>query len=263
MAQAPPGPQIHPTALVAETATVGDGTRIGPFAIIEDQVTLGCNNRVGAHSVIKPYTRMGDENHLSEHVVIGGDPQDVKFEGGRSSVHIGHRNRFREYVTVNRATESDGSTRIGDENFFMACSHVAHECVIGDQVVMANGVLLAGHVTIDDQAFLSGGVVVHQFTRIGTLAMIGGNAKVIQDILPFFLADGIPARFRGLNLVGLRRQACPREQLTALKKAYRIVAQKSGGKREKVRLLRALQTPWTDHLADFIHGSSRGFARFC
>ncbi len=253
--------EIHPTACVDASARLGAGCRVGPFAVIEGEVEVGEGCRIGAHAVIKRYTRMGRENRVFEGAVLGGIPQDRKFRDARSALRIGDRNVFREGVTVNRSTAEGGVTTLGDDNFLMTHSHVAHECVLGSGVVMANCVALAGHVHLQDGAFLSGGVVVHQFSRIGRHAMVGGNAKVVQDVLPFCLADGVPARLRGLNLVGLQRSGFEPGEIAALKRAYRILARQGLKLAEKLPLLDALESPPVAQLAGFIRGSERGFCR--
>ncbi len=253
---------IHPTALVDPDSRIGDGTEIGPFAVVEKGVTLGRQCRVLAHAVLKTGALLGDANHVHEHAVIAGTPQDLKYTGGESWVRIGDRNVFREGVTVNRATQPGGETVIGHDCFLMTCSHVAHECRLGSRVILANCVALAGHVSIDDGAFLSGGVVVHQFSKVGRLAMVGGNGKVTQDVLPFSLVDGVPARTRGLNLVGLRRAGFSADEIRTLKVAFRVLSQPGALMREKLGELGKLQSPAIAHLLEFMEGSERGFSPF-
>ncbi len=253
---------IHPTALIHPDARIGEQTSVGPYAVIEEDTDIGPNCRIEAHAVIKRHTRMGKDNHVFEGAVLGGIPQDLKYSGTRSRVEIGDGNVFRENVTVNRSTEVGGVTRLGDRNYLMTCAHVAHECSLEDDVIMANNVALAGHVHIESKAFLSGGVVVHQFTRIGTLAMVGGNAKVTQDVLPFFLVDGVPARTRSLNLVGLQRAGYSRDAIRALKSAYRILSGREGRLQDRLQRLEKLEAEPVERLIRFIRGSERGFCRF-
>ncbi len=255
-------PFIHPTAVVDPGSQIGEGTEIGPFAVVERGVALGRECRVAAHAVLKTGARLGDGNQIHEHVVIAGTPQDLKYAGGESGVRIGDRNVFREGVTVNRSTQPGGETVIGSDCFFMTSSHVAHECQLGNRVILANCVALAGHVSIDDGAFLSGGVVVHQFSKVGRLAMVGGNGKVTQDVLPFSLVDGVPARTRGLNLVGLRRAGFAHGEIRALKLAFRILSQPGTLMREKLIELEKLESPAIAHLLRFMEGSERGFSPF-
>lgn len=254
--------QAHTTAVVDTRSEIGSDVEIGPYAVIERDTVIGDRCRIGAHAVIKQYTSMGAGNIISEGAVLGGLPQDIKFPGGRSYLHIGEHNIFREVVTVNRATELEGVTRIGDGCFLMAYSHVAHECVLGNKAILANNVALAGHVTIGDCAFLSGGVVVHQFCRVGEQAMVGGNAKVVQDVVPFFLVDGVPAAHRSLNLVGIRRRGMPREDVQALKSAYRLLASCELRLGQKLEKLAGLESPLMTTLIGFIETSSRGLCSF-
>lgn len=253
---------IHKTAVIHPASRIADDVQIGPFAVVEEDVEVDSGCRIAAHAVIKRGVRMGRDNRVFEHAVLGGEPQDLKFKGGASGVSIGDRNIFREGVTVNRCTEPGALTRIGSDCFFMTCSHVAHECVIGDFVMMANCVALAGHVTIEDRAFLSGGVVVHQFTTVGRLAMVGGNAKVIQDVPPFCLADGVPARVRSLNLVGLRRAGFDPQEIRRLKKAFRLLAGPGHLRGEKIPRLKEIDSPAVRHWVEFIEKSQRGLASF-
>lgn len=257
-----PLPEIHPTAWIHPDSPLPAGARIGPFAVVEEKVSLGRDCRIAAHAVIKAWTCMGDGNQVFEHAVIGGAPQDLKFQGEASRVVIGHRNVFREGVTVNRCTEAGGETRIGDDCYLMTGSHVAHECRLADRVILANCVALAGHVSIGERAFLSGGVVVHQFTRIGRVAMVGGNGKVTQDVPPFCLVDGVPARVRGLNLVGLRRAGFPAEEVRSLKEAIRILADRGLRLAERLDRLAQIDSPAVGHLGEFIRQSERGVCPF-
>ena len=253
-----PETEIHANACVAATARIGAGCRVGPFAVIEPETVLGEGCRVAPHAVIKRYSILGRDNRVLEGVVIGGVPQDFKFQEHRSFVRIGDGNTFREYVTINRSTAKEGSTIIGNQCFLMAYAHVAHECELGDHVVMANAVQLAGHVSIQDCAFLSGGVVVHQFCRLGKQAMIGGNSKVVKDVPPFCLADGVPARLRGLNLVALRRAGTLPETLEDLKSAYRILCSRIP-RDERLAELDKLACPEAGEIAKFIRHSQRSY----
>ena len=254
--------QIHPTAVVEPGSEIGADVFIGPHAVVEADTVLGNGCRIGAHAVIKRYTRLGAENLVAEGAVLGGDPQDLKFSGDRSYLQIGDQNVFRESVTINRATETDGATRIGNHCFLMAYSHVAHECVLGDHVVLANNVSLAGHVSLGHHSFLSAGVGVHQFCRIGEMAMIGGHAKVVQDVLPFFLVDGVPAIHRSLNLVGIRRSRVSKEELQCLKRAYRLLASTELRLTQKIEELECLGSRALKTLVDFIESSQRGLCSF-
>jgi len=233
---------------------------IGPCAVIEEDVVLGEGCTIAAHAVIKRHTRMGARNRVAEHAVIGGDPQDLKFQPGcRSHAEIGDENVFREGVTVHRGSREGARTRIGNRCFLMVGAHVAHDCVVGDQVVMANSATLAGEVSVQDGAFLSGFVAVHQFCRVGRMAMIGGLTKLVQDALPFCITDGNPGRARGLNLTGLLRGGFSPEEIAALKEAYRTLYER-GPLAEALKRMKSMGGTTVDELADFIAGSKRGFA---
>jgi len=251
---------IHPTAVVAASARLGAGVRIGPCAVVEEEVEIGDGCEVRAHAVIKRFTTLGAGNVVHEGAVLGGEPQDLAFTGAPSRLVIGAGNRIREGVTIHRSSRADGATTIGPGGFLMAMSHVAHDCRIGEGVILANNVALAGHVEIGDRAFLSGGVVVHQFCRVGRLAMIGGNSKVVQDCLPFVTTDGVPARARGLNVVGLRRAGVSADSMRALKEAYRILVRSRRPLAEAVAAAGALGDPLAEELAAFARSARRGFA---
>jgi UDP-N-acetylglucosamine acyltransferase len=251
---------IHPTAAVSPHARLGDGNVIGPFAVIEDDVVIGNNNRIGAHSVIKARSRIGDDNALHEHVVFGGLPQDKGFREKETWAVLGNGNTLREFVTINRGSK-EGETRLGNNNYLMVSVHVGHDCQLADDIVIAPSSGLGGHVRVASRAFISGGVMVHQFVRIGALAMIGGNAKITQDVLPFMITDGVPAVVRGLNKVGLRRAGLTVAELSALKRAFRVVFDAHRPPAAIAADLRALGTPHTQQLADFISASKRGFHR--
>jgi len=249
---------IHPLASVAGGARLGTGVRIGPFAVIEDEVELGDGCEIGAHAVLKRYTRLGPRNRVAEHAVIGGEPQDVKFKGQVSYVVIGAGNLIREGVTINRGSVDGGETRVGDDNFLMAYCHIAHDCQIGNRTVIANGALLAGWVGVGDRAFISGNVVIHQFARIGRLAMVGGLARISQDCVPFMITEGAPARIRGLNIVGLRRAGIAAPDVAALKKAVGVL--RSGALlRDALIELDAANSSLVAEVAQFIRDSKRGF----
>ncbi|MGE0452589.1 MAG: acyl-ACP--UDP-N-acetylglucosamine O-acyltransferase [Vicinamibacteria bacterium] len=249
----------HPTAVVAPGARLAASVEVGPYAVVEPDVVIGEGTTLRAHAVVKRFTRLGSGNAVHEHAILGGEPQDLSFEGAPSRLLIGDRNVIREGVTIHRASHPGGATVVGSDCFLMAYVHVAHEDVIGDRVIMANNVALAGHVTIGERAFLSGGVVVHQFCRVGRLAMIGGNSKVIKDCLPFVITDGLPARARGLNVVGLRRAGFTASQLRTLKEAYRLLLRSGLRKDDALERLRALHDPLADELAEFAAAGTRGF----
>lgn len=251
---------IHPSAIVAPDARFGVGIRIGPYAVIEEDVVLGDGCVIAAHAVIKRHTRMGAHNRVAEHAVIGGDPQDFKFNPDcLSYTEIGDGNCFREGVTIHRGSRPGSATRIGNHCFLMVDCHVAHDCIIGDNVVIANYTALAGEVVVEERAFISGLVSVHQFCRIGRNAMVSQSARLTQDALPYCITEGSPSRARGLNLVGLKRNGFSRETIGALKDAYRLLT--SGiTLAEALAQIQAMPEAHVQHLATFIAGSKRGFA---
>jgi UDP-N-acetylglucosamine acyltransferase len=254
---------IHPTAVIAASATLGAGITVGPFAVIEDDVVIGDGCEIGAHAVIKRHTRMGARNKVYEHAVIGGSPQDFKFSADTLSyTEIGDDNLFREGITVHRGSRQDSFTRIGNGCFFMAYAHVAHDCQLGNGIIMVNNSGVAGEVVVEDKAIISGNVSVHQFCRIGRNAMIGLSTKLVQDALPFCITDGNPGRARGLNVIGLRRNGFSREDIAAVKEGYRLLLRHAPID-EVLAALNAAATPAALHLAKFIADSrdgKRGFA---
>jgi len=251
---------IHPTAIVSEEASLGRGVVLGPYAVVEDQVVVGDSTEVRAHAVIKRFTRLGARNTVHEGAVLGGEPQDVSFTGEKTHLLVGDGNRIREGVTIHRSSTPGGTTVVGSDCFLMAYAHVAHDDRIGNRVIIANNVALAGHVEIADQAFLSGGVVVHQFSRIGRLAMVGGNAKIVQDCLPFVITDGVPGRACGLNVVGLRRAGIAAAQVRALKEAYRLLLRSSLPREDALQRMAALEDPLVTEMIAFVRSSRRGIA---
>jgi UDP-N-acetylglucosamine acyltransferase len=235
--------------------------KIHPTAIIEDDVDIGVDCEIAAYAVIKRFTRIGDRNRIFEHAVIGGEPQDVKFKGERSYLEIGDDNLIREFCTLHRANGEGETTRIGSRNFFMVGVHVAHNCQIGDDNVFANEVALAGHITIEDHVFISNNVGAHQFVRMGRYAMVGGKSKIVQDVLPFFITDGNPARVRGINSVGLRRAGFSEEATRSLKDAYRKLFRSAMPVQDALRELEQVDEENVSHLVRFIRSSMRGFIR--
>ncbi|MFO7593054.1 MAG: acyl-ACP--UDP-N-acetylglucosamine O-acyltransferase [Pseudomonadota bacterium] len=253
---------IHPTAVVSEQAKLGKGNQIGPFVVIEDDVEIGDDNTFYAGAVLRSGTRLGNENRLHEHAVVGGEPQDLGFDPAtKTFAIIGDRNVLRESVTVHRASKEGAATRLGDDNYLMAQAHVAHDCQVNNGVIMAPNAAIGGFVSIDDRAFISGGVMIHQFAKVGQLAMIGGNAKIVQDVLPFMITDGVPGEVRGLNVVGLKRAGYKTEDLRLLKQAFKILFRSGLSLQETIGKLRSLDSEITSHLADFIAESKRGFHR--
>lgn len=250
---------IHPTSIVSATAKLGKAVCVGPYAVIEPEVEIGDDCVVSAHAVIKSFTTLGARNRVFEHAVLGGEPQDVKFKGERSQLVIGDDNLIREFCTIHRASGEAEVTRLGSGNFLMMGVHVAHNCVIGDDNIFANGVALAGHVSVADHVFLSNNVGVHQFVRMGRYAMVGGKSKIVQDVLPFLTTDGNPPRVRGLNSVGLRRAGFSIESRQALKQAYQILFRSGLPLAAALKQADRMADEHVKHLIDFIRGTRRGF----
>lgn len=218
-------PNAHPTALISEEAALPPDVKIGPFAVIEGPVTVGPGCVIGPHVHLSGPLKIGENNQIGTGAVLGGPPQHLGYKGEPTAIEIGDGNIFREHVTVHRAMPipaGSGVTRIGHRNFFMAGSHVAHDCVIGNDVILANAALLAGHVTVGDRAFISGNSAVHQFCRVGRVAFLSGASASSKDIPPFFVMQEINI-VRGLNLVGMKRAGIPPAERVAIRKAYRIL----------------------------------------
>lgn len=215
--------QIHPTAVVSEAAALGDGVEVGPCAVISGDVVVGAGTIIGPHVVLYDHVRIGTDNRVHAHAVLGDAPQHLSYAGEETWLEIGDRNIIREGVTIHRSMSPAVPTRVGSDCFLMAYSHVAHDCVVGDGVIITNNSCLGGHVEVGERAVLGGGVMVHQFCRVGTYAMVGGVSGVNQDILPYSMAQGAPARHYGLNKVGLRRGGIRGERYAALEEAFRAL----------------------------------------
>ena len=256
---------IHPTAIVDPKAEIAEGVEIGPYSVIERDVVIGEATKIGPHVVIREGTRIGKQCHIFQFSSIGEAPQAFAYKGEKTYLLIGDQNIIRESVTLHRGTFPGGKkTTIGNNNYFMAYSHVAHDCQIGNQVVMANGATLGGHILIEDYAIIGGLVAVHQFCRIGAHAFIGGFSGVLQDIPPYMLAQGDRTKLYGLNTVGLKRHHFSEETLRALKKSYRTIF-RSGLTLEKaikqVSEDNLSRVPEVQHLLQFIQNSKRGICR--
>jgi UDP-N-acetylglucosamine acyltransferase len=226
---------IHPTAIVAPEANLGSDVQIGPYCIVGSEVTLGDRVRLHSHVVVDGQTTIGEETAIYPFASIGLRPQDLKYRGEASSLVVGARNQIREHVTMNPGTEGGRmETRVGDDCLFMIATHVAHDCIIGDHVIMANNATLGGHVEVGDYAIIGGLAAVHQFVRIGAHAMIGGMSGIEQDLIPYGQAMGERARLRGLNLVGLQRRDFSREDIHELRTAYRLMFAQEGTMSERI-----------------------------
>ncbi|MBI4395038.1 MAG: acyl-ACP--UDP-N-acetylglucosamine O-acyltransferase [Candidatus Omnitrophica bacterium] len=253
-------PFIHPTAIVDPEADLGAGVTVGPYSIIEANVSIGEGTVIGARATIEGHTTVGKENQIFTGAVIGSVTQDKKYQGGVTYLRIGDRNKIREYVTVNPGTEDGSETVIGDDNLIMAYAHVAHNCVIGNKTIIANAGTLAGHVVVEDRAVIGGLSGVHQFVRIGYLSIMGGNSKAVQDIPPYVMVDGHPAKAYGLNVVGMERAGVSKEERLLLKRAFKIIFRYRLSTKNAIQILKnELQTsPAVIRLIKFLENSERG-----
>ncbi len=255
-------PTIHPTALVSPHAAIGRDVSIGPYVIVEHGVEIGDRCRLAGHAIVKEGTTLGPDNDVHEAAILGGLAQYLTPDGPPGRIAIGSGNTFREHSTAHRSLKEDGTTVIGDNNFLMGNVHVAHDCRIGNHTIMANNVMLAGHVTVQDHAFLSGSCGVHQFCRIGAYAMVGGQAVVVQDVAPYVTVDGLSSRVVGLNTIGLRRNGFTRDQIMQLKAAYRVIYRSGLTWRE---VLERLAAEFTEGpavaLHEFLSTTQRGFVQ--
>jgi len=256
---------IHPTAIVDSKAEISEGVEIGPYSVIEKNVLIGEGTKIGPHVVIREGTYIGKQCQISQFASIGEAPQFLGYKGEKTFLQIGDHNIIREFVTLHRGTiKGGGKTVIGNENFLMAYSHVAHDCQIGNQVVMANGATLAGHILIEDFAIIGGLSAIHQFCRVGTYAIVGGLTGVLLDIPPYTKAQGDIAKLFGLNTIGLKRANFSEETLKALKKAYRIIFRSSLTLEKAMKRVvedEISQTPEVQHFLQFIQCSKRGITR--
>lgn len=254
--------KIDCSAIISSQASLGENNRIGAHVMIEDDVVLGDNNIIMSGAVIKSGTRLGNHNSIHEYAVIGGLPQDLGFDAqSKTFVELGDHNTLREYTTINRATKENKATRLGNHNYLMTHCHIAHDCQLANHIIMAPSAALGGHVHVDERAFISGGVMVHQFVHIGSLAMIGGNTKVTQNVLPMMITDGNPARLRGLNVVGLKRNGYKAGDIRVLKNIYSLINKTSLPLEETLQALRDMENDLGGIYADFIELSDRGFHR--
>jgi UDP-N-acetylglucosamine acyltransferase len=249
---------IHSTALIDPRAQIDSGAEIGPYVVIDGAVSVGRGTKVLAHATLTGNTEIGEDNEIHMGAVIGHTPQDLAYKGVTSFVKIGRRNIIREHSQIHRGTTEGSATVIGDDNYFMHNAHVAHNCRIGNQTIIAGGALLAGYVQVEDRAFVSGNCVVHQFVRIGTLALLRGLSRTSRDVPPFCIMDGTHT-VRGLNVVGLRRAGFDRERIRALKEAFvRLFLRKVNVRRAAEELRARACSPDVLYLLDFIAQSKRG-----
>jgi UDP-N-acetylglucosamine acyltransferase len=259
---------IHPTAIVSPGAQIDASVSVGPYAVIGPGVRIGAGTTVGAHCVIEGLTTIGRDNRIFQFASLGAAPQDKKYAGEPTRLEIGDRNTIREFCTFNTGTVQDrGVTTIGDDNWIMAYVHIAHDCVVGNQTILANNATLAGHVRVGDQAIIGGLTGIHQFTQVGAHAMAGFASHISQDVPPFMMVDGNPLAVRGLNLEGLRRRGFSADRLAALKQAHRLLYRQGltlDAARAAIAELPAAHPEAADDIAlllGFIASSTRGLAR--
>ena len=254
---------IHPTAIIGEGAKIGKGVEIGPYVVIGENVALGDGCKVGPHVVIDGWTTIGKNCQFYPGASIGTTPQDLKYKGEKSFLTIGDNCTFREYCTVSVGTGENGETRIGSNCLFMAYTHVAHDCIVGNGVIMSNVATLAGHVTVEDRAVIGGLAAIHQFTKIGRNAMLGGGSLVSHDIPPFTIVAGYPAKVRGLNNVGMARAGISEEIRRELKKAFRMLYRNGLSLPDAVTLMEEQlnSSEEMDHFIRFLRNAERGVCR--
>jgi len=255
--------QIHPSTLVDPSAEIGAGTIIGPYCVIAPEVMLGENCWLQHHVTLCGPMRAGARNKFYAYCSIGQQTQDLKYAGEPTYLEIGDDNTFREFVTINRSTTSEGKTRVGSRGHFLAYTHIGHDCTVGDEVVFSNNGTLAGHVQVGDNAVMGGLAAVHQFCRIGRFAITGGCSKIVQDVPPFMIADGNPAEIRGVNLVGLERKGFTPESMKWIKEAFRLIYRSKHNTRQAVEAVRK-ELPQNEEImqiVEFIEQSERGIVR--
>ncbi len=252
---------IADTACVDPRAELADDVEVGPYCVIGPDVRIGRGTRLVGHACLLGVASLGEFNVVSPYVVIGGDPQDVSYQGTPTRVEIGDHNVIREGVTINRATEKeDGVTRIGSHCFFMATSHVAHDCKLGDRITIANGSMLGGHVHVEDYASISGGVAVHHFVTIGGYSFVGGQSRITHDVPPYMLVDGNPSKVRCINVVGLKRNGVSVEGIDALHEAHRLIYRAKMSVRHATEILEGHghMTPEVRRLLGFVQAQHEG-----
>jgi len=253
---------VHPTAIIHPNAKVPSSCEIGPYCVIGEHVVLGDGCKLHSHVVIDGHTTLGKDNEIFPFASLGLQTQDLKWKGGVTRTEIGDDNTLREYVTVHSATSDGGVTRIGSHNHILAYSHIAHDCILGNHIIMSNAATLGGHVTVEDHAVVSLSAV-HQFCRIGKLAMVGGCSKVVQDVPPFMLVDGNPAEARTINKIGMERHGVPDEVQAAIRLAFRILFREGLTTANAVAKIEKdlPKLPEVEHLVRFIRGSERGISK--
>lgn len=253
--------QVHPTAVLHPTAAIAEGVEIGPYAVIGERTFIDAGTVIGPHAIIEPHTTIGRDCRIHAGAVIGGQPQDLKYNGAVSYCVLGDRNTVREHVTINRATGDGDVTRVGNDNLFMAYVHVAHDCIVGNGCVLANGVTLAGHVQIEDHVVIGGMTGLHQFIRVGAMAMVGAMSRLAQDVPPYMLTEGNPPRVYGPNVVGLRRHDVPASARMQLKKAFKLIYRSRLNIAQAIGEMAKLEpSPELRHLIAFLQSTERGIS---
>jgi UDP-N-acetylglucosamine acyltransferase len=256
--------QIHPTAVVDPKAKLGAAVTVGPYAIVGPDVEIGDDSSIGHHATVEGPTKIGPRNKIFPYAAIGFVTQDLKYKGEPTYLQIGSDNTFREFCTVHRGTAPGESTIIGNGNLFLAYSHIAHNCIVGNKTIFSNNATIAGHVVVDDHAVISGLSAVHQFCRIGAHSIIGGCAKIVQDVPPYLIADGNPAQLRGVNHVGLERRGFQEPDIKALRRAYRLLADKTLNFSQAIAKIEASEdaaNTYVDYLLKFLKTTERGVIR--
>jgi UDP-N-acetylglucosamine acyltransferase len=252
---------ISPLAAVDPQAKIGEDVTVGPFCVIGRNVVLGDGTRLANNVTVLGHTTLGEDNVLFPNVVIGADPQDVSYKGEPTRIEIGHHNHFREGVTVNRATTKEcGLTKIGNYNYFMANCHVAHDCIVGDHVILANGALLGGHTHVHERAIISGNVGVHHWVTVGASSFVGGMSRIVHDVPPYMLVEGHPSLVRCVNIVGLKRQGFTADEIASLSESHRLIYRARMGLEHAREILKSHGHlgPQVQHLLDFIDQQRKG-----
>ena len=255
--------KVHPTASVSPKAELDDGVEVGPYAVVKDGAVIGKNTFIDAHAVIFGNVRIGEGNYIGPFAVIGADPQDISYKGQPTYLEIGSGNIIREYVSIHRASQEGQATKVGNECFIMAYSHIAHDCRIGNNVIITNYAGISGFVEIEDRAIISGHVGIHQFVRIGYLAFVSGGSFPGQDVPPYTIAAGRPAKIVGLNVVGMKRAGIPPEIRLEIKRAFDLYFRKGLNRKHALELIsEELGSEEVKRFVNFVKNSRRGVAAF-
>lgn len=255
--------KIHSTAIVSPKAHVGNNNTIGPYTVIEDDVVIGDDCIIGSHVGIYDGARIGNKVTIYQSVSVANHPQDLKFENEPTTLVVGDGTTVREFVTLNRGTLESGTSKVGENCLLMAYAHIAHDCIVGDNCIIANLVQLGGHVTIDDWTIIGGGTLIHQFSKIGKHAMVGGGYRVISDIPPYVIAAGEPVRYSGINIIGLRRRGFSNNEIAELKNIYSVIFSKELNltqAKEKVKQ-EFVDNKLTESVLSFLEGNTRGLIK--